>query len=279
VTDLRLPDRLYRGYIFDLDGTVYLGDRALPGAADTIAWLRAGGASVVFLTNKPLELPASYAAKLTALGIPATAGEIVSSTDALLAWLAANAAGATLFPVSEPLVADLLRDAGFRLSDDPAQIDLVVVSFDRTFDYAKLRTAYLAVRAGARIVATNPDPFCPTPDGGLPDCAAMLAAIEVASGAKAEAIVGKPSLHMTAAVLARLDLDPADCVLVGDRLHTDMLMANAAGIAGALVLTGATAAGDLDASPVRPDFVLETLRDLIPAAGSVPGAAPHVSPP
>ncbi len=258
------PTSYFRGYVFDLDGTLYLGDSLLPGAAETVRLIRANGSRVAFLTNKPLELPADYAAKLTALGIPAVESDVVSSTDALRLYLREHAAGARIFTVSEPVVAGLLRDDGFTLTDDPAQIDVVVVSFDRTFDYAKLLTAFLAVRRGARIVATNPDPYCPTPEGGLPDCAAMLAAIETASGGRAEAIVGKPSAHMSRAVLERLGLEAGETILVGDRLLTDIAMARAAGMASALVLTGATSAADLAASEIRPDFILDGAHELIP---------------
>ena len=109
----------------------------------------------------------------------------MTSTDALLRYLQAHAAGTTILPIAEPLVVELLRAAGFAIAEleHPEQADVVVVSWDRTFDYAKLVGAFRAVRAGARIVATNPDPFCPTPDGDLPDCAAMLAAVEASTGA------------------------------------------------------------------------------------------------
>lgn len=267
-THLRRPTRTFGGYVFDLDGTLYLGDHLLPGAAETVATIRDAGAHVVFLTNKPLETTATYAAKLTDLGIPATAHDIVSSTDALLRYLAVHAPGARILPVAEPLLVTMLADAGFPIvdpaRDDPASADVVVVSWDRTFDYPKLVAAFLAVRAGARIVATNPDPYCPTPDGDLPDCAAMLAAIEASTGARAEAIVGKPSAHMAAALLDRLALPPDDTILIGDRLLTDVRMAHEAGMASALVLTGATRAEALDDSPITPDYVLERLADLLP---------------
>lgn len=268
------PTRIYPGYVFDLDGTLYLGDALLPGAADTVRLVRSHGARVAFLTNKPLELPADYAAKLTRLGIPADAADVVSSTDALRLYLREHAPNARIYPVSEPVVAELLRDDGFELTDDPARVDVVVVSFDRTFDYAKLLVAFRAVRHGARIVATNPDPYCPTPDGGLPDCAAMLAAIETASGGRAEAVVGKPSIHMARAVLARLGVPPAEAILVGDRLLTDVRMAQEAGMVSALVMSGATTAGDLDASRIRPDFVLRDVRDLVPAGAELMRSRP-----
>lgn len=257
-------ERRFDGYVFDLDGTLYLGDALLPGAAETVLTLRARGSRTVFLTNKPLERPSDYAAKLTRLGIPTEAAEVVSSTDALLRYLRLSAAGTRLYPVAEPLLWDMLREDGWELTADPARIDVVVVSFDRTFDYAKLQIAFDAVRAGARIVATNPDAFCPVPGGGLPDCAAMLAAIEACTGARAEAIVGKPSPHMAATLLDRLALVPERTLLVGDRLATDMRMAIEAGMASALVLTGATNRADVERSLIRPRYLLESVADLVP---------------
>lgn len=264
----RRPTRFFGGYVFDLDGTLYLGDHLLPGAAETVAAVRASGARVAFLTNKPLEAPAAYADKLTNLGIPATASAVVSSIDSLLRYLARTASGARILPITEPLLAGLLRDAGYTVLDpaldDPTGADVVVVAWDRTFDYARLVAAFRAVRAGARIVATNPDPFCPTPDGDLPDCAAMLAAIEASTGARAEAIVGKPSPHMAAALLDRIALPASDTILVGDRLLTDVRMAHEAGMTSALVLTGATTADLLEAATGLPDFILERIADLLP---------------
>jgi HAD superfamily hydrolase (TIGR01450 family) len=262
---LRPVDRFFDGYVFDLDGTVYLGEDLLPGARATVARIRDSGRRLVFLTNKPLERPSDYAAKLTHLGLPTDADEIVSSTDALLRYLKANAPGSRIFPVAEPLIWELLSEAGFETTDRAAGVDVVVVSWDRTFDYAKLKIAFDAVRGGARIIATNPDAYCPTPDGGLPDCAAMLAAIEACTGRRAEAIVGKPSPHMAATLLDRLALEAARTVLVGDRLATDMRMAIEAGMASALVLTGATTPADLASSPVRPDYVLQEIGELLPS--------------
>ncbi len=262
-----LVDRRFGGYVFDLDGTLYLGERLIDGAAETVGRLRAGGARTLFLTNNPTHLPGDYAAKLAALGIPAVRDDVVSSIDALVRYLREHASGARLLPVTEPLLQEVLAEAGFELTDDPEATDVVVVAWDRTFDYAKLTAAYRAVRHGARIVATNPDPYCPTPDGGLPDCAAMLAAIEACTGARAEAVVGKPSAHMAATVMDRLHLAPDDTILVGDRLLTDVRMARQAGMHAALVLSGATRREDvppLDADhPDAPDYILDDVTRLI----------------
>jgi HAD superfamily hydrolase (TIGR01450 family) len=260
------PSTLFDGYAFDLDGTVYLGDAALPGAIETIGRIRQAGRPVVFVTNNPLASAEDYAGKLRGLGVDATTADVVTATHALVSYLKSARPEARLLVLGETLLLDILSAAGFALTAEPAAADVVVVSFDRTFDYAKLLAAYRAVRLfGARLVATNPDPYCPTPDGGLPDCAAMLAAVQACTGAVAEAVVGKPSRHMAAAVLDRLGVAAAGAAIVGDRLSTDVVMARNAGMASVLVLTGATSPSDLataDAA-VLPDYVIQTLPQLL----------------
>jgi HAD superfamily hydrolase (TIGR01450 family) len=257
---------LYAGYALDLDGTVYLGDELLPGAAETVKRLRDCGARVVFVTNRPLDTAAHYAAKLTRLGIPTSAQDVVTAVDALVHYLREHHPDRPLLLIAEDVVAERLREEGFALAARPEQAEVVVVSFDRQFDYAKLHAAFRAVRKnGATIVATNPDPYCPTPDGGLPDCAAMLAALEACTGERAEAIVGKPSRHMAAAFLDRLEVEPARAAVVGDRLATDIAMARELGAAGILVLTGATTAAAAEAAAIQPDYVLSGIHQLLPA--------------
>jgi len=274
VTGWERPDRLFGGYALDLDGTVYLGDALLPGAADTIAAIRAAGSAVVFLTNNPLKPAAAYAAKLTGLGIAAGAADVVTPLGVLAGYLRRRHPGAAVLTVAEPLVDETLAAAGITVTADPAAAGVVAVSFDRTFSYAKLLAAYRAVRLhGAALVATNPDPYCPTPDGGLPDCAAMLAAIEACTGARAEAVVGKPSEHMAGELLRRLAAPPGRAAVVGDRLLTDVRMGQSLGMAGVLVLSGATTPDDLAGAEVQPDFVIDGIGQLLPAgltAGPIP---------
>ena len=257
------PREILEGYAFDLDGTVYLGEHVLAGAAEAIATLRTTS-RVVFVTNKPLDTAATYAEKLTHLGVPTDVSDVVTALDSLIHYLERYHPDAKVLTVAETLVDDELRAAGFDVVSDPHSAGVVVVSFDRTFNYEKLLAAYRAVNHGAVIVATNPDPFCPTPDGGLPDCAAMLAAVEACTGARAEAIVGKPSEHMGRVILDRLRVTPSRAAVVGDRLLTDMAMAHEIGMQAILVLTGVTGLDDLATSPVRPDFVARDLLDLIP---------------
>ncbi len=263
-----LPDRLFRGYLFDLDGTVYLGDALLPTVGATIARLRGDGRRTVFLSNNPTHTRAFYAEKLTRLGLPTPIDDILVSTQALVELLLDRVPGARLFVIGEAPLAAELRDAGFRLVERAAETDAVVASFDRTFAYWKLQVAFDAIRAGARFFATNGDRFCPVPGGGEPDAASVIAAIEACTGATCEAIAGKPSPHMMAAALRIVGLPAEECLMTGDRLETDVRMGLEAGMPAALVLTGATAASALEASPVRPTYVLHQLADLLPPDGS-----------
>jgi NagD protein len=260
------PDRVFAGYALDLDGTVYLGDELLPGAAEAVAGIRRAGAAVVFLTNNPLRPAADYAAKLTGLGIPAGPDDVITPLGVLTSYLNGKHPGAAVLTVAEPLVGQTLTAAGFPVTSDPAEAAVVVVSFDRTFSYGKLLAAYRAVRQhGAVIVATNPDPYCPTPDGGRPDCAAMLAAVEACTGATAEAVLGKPGEHMAAELLRRLATPAGATAVVGDRLLTDVAMGQSLGMASVLVLSGATSRADLAGAPARPDYVIDGIGQLLPA--------------
>jgi HAD superfamily hydrolase (TIGR01450 family) len=265
----RVPDRVYKAYAFDLDGTIYLGDQLLPGARRLVEHLRARGLAVRFLSNNPTKDPEQYAAKLERLGLPTPVGEIVNTVVTMTRWLLDHAPDAVVFPISEPPLVRALDKAGIRMSSDPAEIDIVVASYDRTFTYDKLQTAFDAIwfHKRARLVATNPDRFCPFPGGrGEPDCAAIIAAVEACTGARCEANAGKPDPAMLHAALAGLDVVPAECVMVGDRLSTDIRMALDTGLAAALVLTGETRAEDLRglAPSDTPDFVLDRVDRLLP---------------
>jgi len=263
-------ERRYEAYVFDLDGTIYLDDRLTPGAREALAWVRATGAAVAFLTNNPLRRGAAYAEKLRSLGVEASPSEVLTSLDALVAYLRAHPPGGPVLALTEALVQEVLVEAGFALTTDPGQAAMVVVSWDRGFDYAKLLAGFRAVRGGARIVATNPDPFCPTADGGLPDCAAMLAALEACTGAAAEAVVGKPSVHMASAILGHLGVPATEVLMVGDRLLTDVGLARTAGMASGLALTGATTLTDAEAAERPPDLCLSSLVDIIPEGDGTP---------
>jgi len=258
------PTILYDAYIFDLDGTVYLGDKLLPTAGDTITHLREMGKRTVFLSNNPTRTREEYAAKLTHLGLPTPNEDVINSSYVMADFLNKQMPKAKLFVVGEQSLCDELERAGFTLSDNALEVDAVIASFDRTFEYRKLQIAFDAIYNGARFFATNADRYCPVPKGGEPDAASMIAAIEACTEHLVEAVVGKPSHHMADAILGLLDLPPEACIMIGDRLETDVLMGLNAGMAGTLTLTGATHEDVLATSDVQPTYVISQLADLLP---------------
>src|SRR6266545_901762 len=218
------PLPMFDGYIFDLDGTVYLGEALLPGAGAVITRLRADGRRVVFLSNNPTNTREQYAARLGRLGLPTPPDAIINSSQVMVQWLLREAPGSRVFVVGEQPLKDELAAAGFRLVERADEVEVVIASFDRTFHYGKLQIAFDAIRAGARFVATNADRYCPVPGGGEPDAAAVIAAIEACTAKRVEVVVGKPSPIMARAVADRIQVPPDRCLMVGDRLETDIAM-------------------------------------------------------
>jgi len=248
--------------LFELGGSVYRGGSWVSGADTTISALRAGGPCVAFLSNKPLQTRADYARKLTRLGIPTGDDDVINSSLVLARHLARLDAGAPVFVIGEPPLIAELRAHGFEVRPDH-RVRWVVIAFDRTFDYAKLNTALQAVRQGARLIATNPDRTCPTEDGEIPDCAGMTAAVEAVTGRTVEVVVGKPSPIILEVALERLGVEARECVIVGDRLETDIVMGKRLGLATVLVLSGITPEGDARIADTAPDLVLPSIRELV----------------
>ena len=255
----RLP---YRGWLFDLDGTVYLGERLIPGADAVIAAIRGAGRRVAFLSNKPLETRADYAAKLTRLGVPAAPDDVINSSLVLARYLRDRDPGAPVFVIGEPPMRNEMAAHGFEVRPDE-RVRWVIIAFDRTFDYAKLNVALQAVRGGARLIATNPDRTCPVEGGEIPDCAGMIAAVEAVTDRKVETIVGKPSPIILEVALAAIGVPAREAAIVGDRIETDIVMGRRLGLSTVLVLSGVTRADDARIAAVAPDHVLQSIRDLV----------------
>jgi len=253
---------MFKGFIFDLDGTIYLSDTLIPGADRVVHLIRERGRRVVFISNKPLQTREDYAAKLTRLGISTRPDEVINSTFVMTHYLKKNAPQARVFIVGEAPFIEELRRAGFVITEEPKEIEYVVVAFDRTFDYRKLNIAFQAIKLGAHFVATNPDRTCPVEGGEIPDCAGMIAAIEAVTTKKVEMIVGKPSPIMIQAALEVMGLKPEDCILIGDRLETDIKMGKESGIATGIVLTGVTDEKTLKETAIPPDFVFQSIADV-----------------
>ena len=269
ITLLRKPERLYDGYVFDLDGTVYLGDTLLPGAAATIAALRERGRRTVFLSNNPTRDPQMYADKLGRLGIATPITDIVNPVVTVPRWLRTHHPHAGVFVIGEEPLKRALTAAGLRLTERAEEIDIVVASYDRTFDYRKLQIAFDAIwqHRRAMLITSNPDRYCPMPGGrGEPDAAAVVAAIEACTGVTCAANLGKPGAEMLETTLGMLGLAADRCVMIGDRLSTDIAMAATAGMDSALVLTGETTpemAATLSPD-TAPTWVLDRIDGLLP---------------
>jgi HAD superfamily hydrolase (TIGR01450 family) len=265
------PTDFQQAYVFDMDGTIYLGDHLLPGAKRMIEELRQRGIPVRFLSNNPTKDPQQYVEKLERLGLPTDISDISNTVVTTTNWIKENHPDAKVFAIAEEPLKNSLRQAGIQLSEDPEEIDIVVSSYDRDFDYRKLQIAFDAIwfHKRAFLVQTNPDRFCPFPGGrGEPDCAAMTAAIEACTGTTCQVNFGKPSPVMLTAALAGLDVEVAHCVMVGDRLQTDIQMALDTGMGSACVLTGEATADDIRSldEAHRPTWVLDRIDKLIPAS-------------
>jgi arabinose operon protein AraL len=247
------------GAFLDLDGTVYRGDGLLPGADDAISTLRERGVSVLFVSNKAIERREQYAEKLDRLGVPCESADVITSATVTADFLARNHSERVCYVVGEESLREQLRDAGLAVTDAPDETTALVASMDRGFDYATLSDALEAMDDETLFVATNPDRTCPVAGGEVPDAAGMIGAIEGVTGRELDRVMGKPSETMLNTAVTKLDLDPSECLLVGDRLETDIEMGNRVGMTTVLVLTGVTDRGDLDGASTRPDHVIDSL--------------------
>jgi len=250
----------YDCLLFDLDGVLYRGDRAIEAAPPTMAELRTRGARVIFLTNNSSRTPEQVADKLRSHGIEADPQEVVTSALAT-AELLAGRGGGRAFVIGMDGVRDALAGAGIEVLDGyPDEADLVVVGFDGDATYERLKTAALLVERGARLVATNADASFPAADGLWPGAGALLAVVTTTTGAEPE-IVGKPFAPLFESGLRRGG--GGRPLVVGDRLDTDIEGAAGLGWDSMLVLTGVSTRTDAEAGPVRPTVIAEDVSALL----------------
>lgn len=254
-----------RLFIFDMDGTIYLGGRVFPAAADYISRLRADGRRVLFFTNNASHSPEFYTAKLARLGFDPQPGELLTSADVTLAFLKSHRSGKSVYLVGTPELEGQFAAAGV-VPVSTAKIlsgghaDIVVTSFDKTLTYDKLNAACKLVRGGAEYISTHPDFNCPTEDGFIPDSGAIAAAVTASTGVKPR-FFGKP-YRETIEMIAELTGAPlSDMCVFGDRLYTDIALGKQNGVTAVLVLTGETKLTDLEKSEVQPDVIIDSLGD------------------
>ncbi|MFE5322963.1 HAD-IIA family hydrolase [Paenibacillus sp. NPDC056579] len=253
-----------RGYVFDLDGTVYLGDKMIDGAAEAIRILRERGDKVVFLSNKPIATRQSYADKLTKMGIPTSVEDVLNSSLIVARYLQKRVSKEDkVFVIGEEPIYDELREHGIELTEDSSNPDYVVLSWDRQFTYDKLNVVYQAAIRGSKIIASNPDATCPLDNGQIPDTGTFIAALEAATGKAIDLVVGKPSLIAAQAAVEHLGLKYEECFMIGDRLETDIKMGNDAGMASVLVLTGVATAEMAALAPSPPKHIVPSIKEIV----------------
>lgn len=273
MADAALAGR-YRGVVLDLDGVVYLGEQAIPGAAEALAGVRELGVAIGFVTNNSYRPPEAVAEKLLALGVKAAPEEVFTSAQATVHLLGGALEGTRVLVVGGPGLRAALQAAGARLLEaaDWREADLVVVGIDPELTYGRLAAACLAINAGAGFVGSNPDSTMPTPDGLVPGNGSVLALLETATGVRPR-VAGKPEPALFETAAAALGGGPL--LMVGDRSDTDLDGAARLGWDTALVLTGATTPARLLDLPAAPDHLLAGLGELLePPGAPVRGAVP-----
>lgn len=239
-----------KGILFDLDGTVHLGENEVPGAAKFVNNLKQNGIRSLFVTNRSNRSDIEVCENLQGYGIECETEDIISTADAVALHLKPG----KYYAIGEKNLLDTLDRHGF-VYDDKSP-DYVVVSFDREFNYAKLEKAVELIYNGAQFISTNPDNALKMYDSILPGTGAIVAAVEVGSGI-APTTIGKPERIIFDIAIERMQLDRSDVIAVGDNLLTDIMAGAAAGIRTALILTGMSTREDVTTSPVEPTWIVE----------------------
>jgi HAD superfamily hydrolase (TIGR01457 family) len=246
-------------FLLDMDGTIYLGEKLLPGARAFLHLLEARNVPYLFLTNNSSKQANQYALKLQRLGLDVDRDKIFTSGQATAVYLHKLHPNARIYLVGTPALEDEFQQHGFQLvTNNP---DFAVLGFDTTLTYEKLWRLCDFVRAGLPYIATHPDFNCPIEDGYMPDIGAMMAFVEASTGRRPDVVVGKPNSPIIEAVVEKTETAVSDICMIGDRLYTDIAL-GAAGITTVLTLSGEARREDLSGAPHQPDFVVQDLAEL-----------------
>ncbi len=253
----------YEGAVLDIDGTILRGDELLPGAREGLGTLADRNIRRVFVTNNPVDPPPAYGSRFATAGVDVDPDEVVTAGTVTVEYLLANHPDERVFVVGDGGLVGQLEDAGVSVvhhGDDP---DVLVASIDRGFSYDTLAAALSVLEDDAvSFVGTDPDMVIPAAEGRVPGSGAVIHAIAGVADRDPDTVLGKPSDETLRATVDRLGVPAQNCILVGDRLDTDVAMGERAGMTTVLVRTGIADDEDLESSPVRPDVVLDSLAEL-----------------
>ena len=249
-----------KAVFLDLDGTIYLGDSLIGGALDFLGRLEERGIKRYFLSNNSSKSVEQYVEKLRDLGIDADKDEVLLSTHDLISWLSKKEVTST-FLVGTEGMRSMLEEQGIETSSE--QPEFVVLGYDTEISYEKLATASIHLHEGVQLVASHPDMVCPSPRGGLPDTGAYMSLFKATTGMGPVHVCGKPNKGMILHKVEDLGLKPSECCMVGDRLYTDIEMADRAGVYGILVLSGEASVDDVEEGELRPSLVVDSVAELL----------------
>ena len=252
-------------FIFDMDGTIYLGDNLIDGVLDLIDKLEKDDKKYIFLTNNSSKNSNDYQEKLNRLGIDVSTEEIVNAGEVTAAYLndIKEVNEDNVYVVGTNSLEQVFKDYGFNvIKTREEEVDYLVVGFDTTLTYKKLWDAHYLINQGVKYYATNPDKVCPLEGGkSMPDCGAIINLLKTSTG-KEPIVVGKPSELIVKYIASRYQTPREKISMVGDRLYTDIKMANRSGINSILVLTGETKKNDLKPAKIKPDIVLNSVIEI-----------------
>ena len=253
-------------FLFDMDGTLYLGDRLFAFTRELLDVLKDTGRKYLFMTNNSSKSVEDYVKKLEKMGICATREDFMTSSQATAYYLHCHHEGQKLYVCgTESLKAELRRE-GFTVTEELAEVECIVMGFDTELTFRKLHdVSYLLLtREEIPYIATNPDYVCPTEFGSVPDCGSVCDMIYNATK-KRPVVIGKPSPLMPQLAMEKLGMTKEETCVVGDRIYTDVKSGLNAGVTGILVLSGETTEEILAQSPEKPHLVLEDASAILEA--------------
>ena len=252
-------------FLFDMDGTLYLGDRLFDFTKPLLAEIRRTGGKYLFMTNNSSKSVADYVKKLEKLGISSAREDFITSSQATAYYLHKHHQGQRLYVCGTESLKEELRNEGFQVTDKVEQTDCIVMGFDTELTFQKLHdVSYLLLTRELPYIATNPDLVCPTEFGSVPDCGSVCGMIFNATG-KRPVVIGKPSPLMPQLAMDRLGYSKEETCVVGDRIYTDVKSGLNAGITGILVMSGETTQEILAQSEDKPHLVLESAKEILEA--------------
>ena len=253
-------------FLFDMDGTLYLGNQLYPFTIELLETIKATGGKYLFMTNNSSKSVNDYVKKLEKLGIPATRDEFMTSSQATAFYLHKHHEGQKLYVCGTESLKEELRLEGFTVTTNLDEVECIVMGFDTELTFQKLHdVSYLLLtRPELPYIATNPDLVCPTEFGSVPDCGSVCIGIKNATG-KEPIVIGKPSPLMPQLAMEKLGIRKEEACVVGDRIYTDVKSGLNAGITGILVLSGETTVEILEASEDKPHLVLQDAGEILAA--------------